>query len=59
MVKDIIKQIKKSLSEESTWRGIIALITASGVVISPEAATTIIAVGMALIGGINVIKSEK
>jgi hypothetical protein len=46
------------LKQESTWRGIIALATAAGVTISPDLATHIIAVGLALIGTINVSKKD-
>ena len=47
-----------ALKQESTWRGIIAIVTAAGVSISPELATHIIAVGMALIGTINIAKKD-
>lgn len=38
------------LREPSTWRGILAILTACGVMISPEQAEKIIAGGLALIG---------
>jgi hypothetical protein len=47
------------LSEVSTWRGIIGILTSAGVYVSPDRAAAIIAVGMALIGLINVVRSEK
>lgn len=47
------------LQEPSTWRGIISLITAAGVAISPDLAAAIIAVGLAGMGLINVIRKEK
>lgn len=46
------------LKQESTWRGIIAIVTAAGVTISPELSTHIIAVGLALIGSINIAKKD-
>lgn len=46
------------LKEPSTWRGLIALATAFGVAIRPEVADAIIALGLALIGGANVITPE-
>jgi len=38
------------LSEPSTWRGIIALVTAAGVALSPDQVDKIVAAGLALIG---------
>ena len=51
-------RIIEALKQESTWRGIIAIITAAGVVISPELATHIIALGMTIIGTINIAKKD-
>jgi hypothetical protein len=48
----------EQLKQESTWRGIIALITAAGIVIQPELQEGIIAAGLALIGLINVVKNK-
>ena len=47
------------LSEASTWRGIIGLVTAAGVTISPDMSAQIIACGLALIGAINVFRKEQ
>lgn len=38
------------LKEASTWRGIIAIVTACGVALSPEQIEAIIATGLALMG---------
>lgn len=38
------------IREPSTWRGLIWILTASGLVISPEQQNAIIAAGMALAG---------
>ena len=38
------------LKEASTWRGIIGIITACGVALSPEQIEAIIATGIALMG---------
>jgi hypothetical protein len=46
------------LKEPSTWRGLIGLLTGFGIVIKPELADAIIAVGVGLIGLINVIRKE-
>jgi hypothetical protein len=47
-----------ALKQESTWRGIITVMTAFGVTISPEQANHIIAIGLALVGIINISKSD-
>lgn len=47
------------LSENSTWRGLILLATASGIAIDPEKAAAITSLGMALVGLINVFRVQK
>lgn len=44
------------LSENSTWRGIILTLTSAGIVIDPDQANKIIAIGLLAIGVINVIR---
>jgi len=44
------------LGENSTWRGIISLLTAGGVVLDPDKASSIIAAGLALVGVINIFR---
>jgi hypothetical protein len=44
------------LAENSTWRGIILLLTAAGVILSPDQANAITAAGLAIVGLINVIR---
>jgi hypothetical protein len=44
--------------QESTWRGLIALVIAAGVQIAPELQEAIISVGLSLIGLINIIKKD-
>jgi len=51
--------MKERLSEPSTWRGIIAILVACGVGISPEQATAIIAAGMAVMGAIGTFTKDK
>lgn len=46
------------LHEPSTWRGLIGLATAFGATIRPDVAEAIIALGIALIGGVNVVTPE-
>lgn len=45
--------------EASTWRGIVALLTAAGVTLSPEQGEAIIALGLAVIGAIGVFFADK
>lgn len=44
------KYIVNRLTEPSTWRGIIALLTAAGISLSPAQAAAITATGLAVIG---------
>ena len=46
------------LKEESSWRGIVLLVTALGVKLDPERGEAIIALGLAIVGLINVIRKE-
>ena len=46
----MLKMLMSRLNEASTWRGIVALIMACGVAISPEQMAAIVAAGMAVIG---------
>ena len=41
------------LSEPSTWRGIIALLTAAGLTLDPDEAVAIVTAGVAVIGVIG------
>jgi len=47
------------LKEPSTWRGIIAVLTAFGVTISPEQVEAIIATGLAIMGLIGILSPDK
>ena len=55
----IINIILERLSENSTWRGIILVVTALGVQIEPELQNHSVAGGLALVGLINVIRKGK
>ena len=46
------------LSENSTWRGLVMLLTAVGVQVDPSQANAIIAAGLALVGLINVFRKS-
>lgn len=43
------------LREPSTWRGLVLLLTALGLTLSPEAQEAIIAAGLALAGALGVL----
>ena len=58
LLKKVGTRVGTALKQESTWRGIIGIATAAGVGISPALATSIIAVGLTLIGGINIVKKD-
>jgi uncharacterized membrane protein len=48
------KYLLTRMHEASTWRGIVMLISAMGITLSPEQTAAIIAAGMALVGLIGV-----
>jgi hypothetical protein len=52
----VIEYILNRLSENSTWRGLILLITSLGVALSPEQGEKIVAAGLAMVGLINVFR---
>ena len=56
--KETMKRLLTALSQESTWRGIIAISAACGIQAKPELAEAIITVALALIGTINVAKNK-
>jgi hypothetical protein len=47
------------LREPSTWRGIVALMTAFGVALSPEQTAAIVAAGLAVAGAIGAFAPDK
>lgn len=58
MKEAIFRYFLSRLKEPSTWRGIIGLLTALGVYIKPEIGEAIIALGMALAGGVAVLTPD-
>jgi hypothetical protein len=52
----LIDYIIARLGENSTWRGIILLVTSAGVVLKPEQSEAVIAAGLAVVGIINVFR---
>jgi len=55
----IVNILLERLSENSTWRGIILVATALGVKLDPELQNQILAVGLGLVGLINVLRKGK
>lgn len=51
-------EILNKLKQESTWRGIIAVIAVFGVKLQPELADSIITAGVSLIALINIVKKD-
>ena len=45
--------------EASTWRGLMALVTAVGIAVSPELGEAIVALGLAVIGVLGVLTKDK
>lgn len=47
------------LKEGNTWKGFVWLLTAAGISVSPEMASAIATVGMAVVGLFDVIQKER
>lgn len=47
------------LREPSTWRGMVALVTAFGIALTPEQTAAIVALGLAVVGGIGAFSPDK
>jgi hypothetical protein len=45
--------------EASTWRGLVALVTAVGISVSPELTEALVALGLACIGILGVFTADK
>ena len=58
-VKLAMNSILSRFSETSTWRGLILLATSLGVTIQPDYHEHIIAIGIGVVGIINVLRREK
>ena len=54
-----MKYLIDRLSEPSTWRGIISLLTALGVKLRPDLTDAIVSAGLGAMGVINVVRKEK
>lgn len=53
-----IVAILEYATHASTWKGIIAVVTAAGVTLSPEQSNAIIALGLSLVGLIQVFVDD-
>ena len=54
-----MKYLLDRLSEASTWRGLILVLTSLGLTISPELIVPLIAVGTGLSGLVGVLTKDK
>lgn len=54
-----MKKLLDWLDQPSTWRGIVAVVTALGVTLSPEQSAAIITAGVSIVGLIEVFRNEK
>ena len=57
-MKTTTDKIIARLSQESTWRGLVAIAIAFGATIDPDRVAAIVAAGMTIIGLINVLKKD-
>ena len=55
MTEEAKQYIIDRLKEASTWRGIVAIITAFGVALNPEQTQAIVAGGMGVAGFIGIV----
>jgi hypothetical protein len=55
----IVNYILDRLAENSTWRGLVFVASATGITLVPDQANAIAAAGMAIVGAINVFRKEK
>ena len=46
------------LGENSTWRGLALILTSSGIMAQPEHANAIAALGLAVVGVINIFRKQ-
>jgi len=54
-----MKYIVERLSEPSTWRGLILILTSFGIGISPDLVAPIIAAGTGIAGLVGVVSSDR
>ena len=56
--KDIWPLVKKYGAQQSTWRGVLIILTAFGVNIAPEVANIILGAGLGTLGALDVVKDD-
>jgi hypothetical protein len=59
MTQHAYQYLLDRLREPSTWRGIVALLTAFGVALSPEQTAAIVSLGLAVVGAIGALAPDK
>jgi hypothetical protein len=57
-MKNLLKSALEYLKHDSTWKGIISLITALGVTLTPEQSAAVMASGLAAVGLIQVFWTD-
>jgi hypothetical protein len=55
-LKSALSYLLDRLSENSTWRGIVLGLTGIGIAISPDQAAKITAIGLGIVGVINILR---
>ena len=56
---ELLSKLLGYLKQPSTWRGLIAILTAAGVALQPEQVEAIVIAGVALVGVVEVFRNEK
>lgn len=57
-MNNLIAKVLELFLWPSTWKGLVAILTAAGVTLSPDQSDKIIAAGLALIGAIQVFVDD-
>jgi len=58
-MKKLIDVVLERLSDNSTWRGVLLILTAVGLKLETELQNAILAVGLSAVGLINVVRNGK
>lgn len=58
MKQRILDVLVERFSQESTWRGLTAVLTAFGVLLDPQRTEAIVATGLFIMGTINIAKNK-
>jgi hypothetical protein len=58
-MKNLITYILNRAQEQSSWRGLILILTACGLRLEPQLQEGILAVGLSAVGLINLLRKEK